>query len=202
MQKSLRESLKKPEFLISDFAKFDRPAQIHVGFQALHEFVDIHGRLPDPHDEADAEEVYQITKSINNVWEDSVAIDKKLIKELAYGAAGDLSPMVAVFGGLVAQEVLKACSGKFHPIQQYMYFDSLESLPSDISLTEESCRLVRIKYNYREDNVVEHHKANVCVIRQEAVMMVKLQFLVENSITQLQTSANFWSALAQLDVKC
>ncbi|CAG8616484.1 11157_t:CDS:10, partial [Paraglomus occultum] len=145
--KSLRESLENPEYLISDFAKFDRPAQLHVGFQALHKFADIHGRLPRPHNEADADEVYQITKSINNVREDRVEIEGKLIKELAYGATGDLSPMVAVFGGLVAQEVLKACSGKFHPIHQYMYFDSLESLPNDIILTEESCRPIGSRYD-------------------------------------------------------
>lgn len=47
--------------------------------------------------------------------------------------------MVAFFGGLVAQEVLKACSGKFHPIQQFLYFDSLESLPDNDTLNEENC---------------------------------------------------------------
>jgi ubiquitin-activating enzyme E1 len=52
--------------------------------------------------------------------------------------------MVAVLGGFVAQEVLKACSGKFHPMEQYMYFDALESLPNSVELTEESCRPVRI----------------------------------------------------------
>ena len=67
-----------------------------------------------------------------------VEFDDKLLKQLAYGATGDLPPMVAVVGGLVAQEVLKACSGKFHPTQQYFYFDSLESLPDDV-LNEESC---------------------------------------------------------------
>ena len=34
--KSLRQSLADPEFLMSDFAKFDRPLQLHLGFQALH----------------------------------------------------------------------------------------------------------------------------------------------------------------------
>ncbi|CAG8821306.1 16833_t:CDS:1, partial [Racocetra fulgida] len=60
-----------------------------------------------------------------------VELSDKLIKQLAYGAVGDLSPMAAVFGGLVAQEVLKACSGKFNPVYQFFYFDSLESLPED-----------------------------------------------------------------------
>ncbi len=47
-----------------------------------------------------------------------------LIKELSYQAQGDLNPMAAFFGGLAAQEVLKAVSGKFHPMKQFMYFDT------------------------------------------------------------------------------
>ena len=56
--------------------------------------------------------------------------DEKVISELAYQATGDLAPMNAVIGAFVAQEVLKSVSAKFHPMVQYMYFDSLESLPS------------------------------------------------------------------------
>jgi len=32
--KSLRESLASPEFVVSDYAKFDRPMQLHLGVQA------------------------------------------------------------------------------------------------------------------------------------------------------------------------
>ncbi|KAI3839766.1 hypothetical protein MKW98_010071 [Papaver atlanticum] len=39
--------------------------------------------------------------------------------------------MAAMFGGIVGQEVMKACSGKFHPLYQFFYFDSLESLPTE-----------------------------------------------------------------------
>lgn len=31
----------------------------------------------------------------------------------------------------MGQEVLKAVSGKFHPIHQFFYFDSIESLPEN-----------------------------------------------------------------------
>ena len=34
-----------------------------------------------------------------------------------------------MFGGVVGQEVMKAASGKFHPLFQFFYFDSIESLP-------------------------------------------------------------------------
>lgn len=33
---------------MTDFAKFDRPAQLHVGFQAIHAFQKKHSRLPSP----------------------------------------------------------------------------------------------------------------------------------------------------------
>ena len=37
--------------------------------------------------------------------------------------------MAAMFGGMVGQEVIKAVSGKFHPLHQWLYFDAIEALP-------------------------------------------------------------------------
>ncbi|KAF0354769.1 ubiquitin-activating emzyme E1 [Gigaspora margarita] len=145
--KSFREALKKPEHLISDFGKWDRPGQLHLGFQALHAFTEKNGSLPRPYNELDADEVLKLTKELNEQCEEKVEISDKLIKQLAYGAAGDLSPMAAVFGGLVAQEVLKACSGKFHPIYQFFYFDSLESLPDNVKFGEEECAPCDSRYD-------------------------------------------------------
>lgn len=54
--------------------------------------------------------------------------------------------MVAVIGGFVAQEVLKACSAKFHPMVQSMYFDSLESLPTELP-TEADCQPLGSRYD-------------------------------------------------------
>lgn len=47
-QKSLSSSMAEPEFLLTDFAKFDRPGQLHMGFQALHAFEKKHSRVPKP----------------------------------------------------------------------------------------------------------------------------------------------------------
>ncbi|KAJ2872583.1 E1 ubiquitin-activating protein [Coemansia aciculifera] len=127
---SFRDALQAPEFLFSDFAKFDRPAQLHVGFQALHAFSAANsGKLPRPGNDEDAAEVLRLANEINDKCEQKVELDAELLKKLSYQATGDLSPMVAVFGGLVAQEVLKACTGKFMPINNFMYFDALECLP-------------------------------------------------------------------------
>jgi len=60
----LQDQLKKPELLISDFAKFDRPAQLHVGVQSLHEFTHCHkGQLPRAHNDEDAAEVFKYAQS-------------------------------------------------------------------------------------------------------------------------------------------
>jgi len=144
----LTEQLKKPELLISDFAKFDRPQQLHVGFQALHAFAERHdGEFPRPHNDADASEVLKHAQEIAGQGEDRIELDEKLLRELSYQARGDLSPMAAFFGGLAAQEVLKSVSGKFHPIVQWLHFDSLESLPTSMKRSEELCKPLNTRYD-------------------------------------------------------
>lgn len=145
--KSITESLKDPEFVMSDFAKFDRPMQLHVGFQALHAFMQSQGRLPRPMNEEDATVVFVSAKKFVEAEKIEVDLDEKLIKELSYQAMGDLNPIAAFFGGFTAQEVLKAVSGKFHPIKQWMYFDSLESLPKSFERTEETCKPLGSRYD-------------------------------------------------------
>ncbi|KAG8447299.1 hypothetical protein GDO86_014675 [Hymenochirus boettgeri] len=150
--KPLRESLQEPEMLIADFAKFDHPSQLHLGFQGLHEFQKKHGRPPKPHNEDDAEEVLSLTKEINERSLGSAkqeAIKEKLIKQLSFQAVGNLAPVNAFIGGLAAQEAMKACSGKFMPVMQWLYFDALECLPEEDEavLTEEMCSPKKSRYD-------------------------------------------------------
>ena len=144
----LSEQLKKPELLMSDFAKFDRPQQLHIGFQALHKFAEHHnGDLPRPHSDVDATELFKIATALAGEVDEKVELDEKLMRELSYQARGDLAPLAAFFGGLAAQEVLKSVSGKFHPIVQWLYFDSLESLPTSVERSEELCKPTGSRYD-------------------------------------------------------
>lgn len=136
--KSLRDALVSPgEFVLADFAKMERPGTLHVAFRALHEYANQHGKLPTPGALADAEELLKIAKSLNESAQegqfraDNLENEKEIILKLALTAVGNLSPMAALFGGIVGQEVLKACSGKFAPIGQYFYFDAVECLPDE-----------------------------------------------------------------------
>ncbi|ORY04205.1 ubiquitin-activating emzyme E1 [Basidiobolus meristosporus CBS 931.73] len=145
---SLKDRLETPEYLISDFAKFDRPAQLHIGFQALNKFTsNNNGSLPRPRNEEDALQVLTFARDISAKMKEEIELDERLLKELAYQAQGYLSPMCALIGGIVAQEALKSLTGKFHPIYQHLYFDSLESLPKSVSLTEESCKPLNSRYD-------------------------------------------------------
>uniref|UniRef100_A0A8D0CHC8 E1 ubiquitin-activating enzyme n=1 Tax=Scleropages formosus TaxID=113540 RepID=A0A8D0CHC8_SCLFO len=146
--KSLSASMAEPEFVLTDFAKFDRPGQLHVGFQALHAFEKKHKRQPKPWNQSDADELVSIANDVNANQAGSAKVeqlDEELLKKLTYVAAGDLAPLNAFIGGLAAQEVMKACTGKFMPIRQWLYFDAIECLPETEGalLTEEDCRNCR-----------------------------------------------------------
>jgi ubiquitin-activating enzyme E1 len=145
-QKTLKESLTSPELFITDFAKWDRPATLHAGFQALSSFYEKSGHLPRSHNAEDASAVLSAAKDIHKAASGEGDLDEKVLEALSFQARGDLSPMVAVIGGFVAQEVLKACSAKFHPMQQNMYFDSLESLPREAP-TEADCQPLNSRYD-------------------------------------------------------
>ncbi|ELW72276.1 Ubiquitin-like modifier-activating enzyme 1 [Tupaia chinensis] len=149
--KSLTASLAEPDFVITDFAKYARPAHLHIGFQALHQFCIQYHRVPRPHNEEDATKLMALAQAVNAQALPAVQqdiLDEDLIRKLAYVAAGDLAPINAFIGGLAAQEVMKACSGKFMPIMQWLYFDALECLPENrAGLTEDKCLPLQNRYD-------------------------------------------------------
>ncbi|KAH7969257.1 ubiquitin-like modifier-activating enzyme 1 [Rhipicephalus sanguineus] len=137
--KSFQESVAEPDFVMSDFAKMSRPPQLHLGFMALHEFQRLHSRLPRPWNKEDAEEVVRLAKEKNAKLATPLDnVDETVITTLSYVSSGSLCPMQAVIGSIAAQEVMKACSGKFGPIQQWFYFDAFECLPQDADVSEAS----------------------------------------------------------------
>ncbi|XP_050816018.1 ubiquitin-like modifier-activating enzyme 7 isoform X2 [Gopherus flavomarginatus] len=138
----LRASLAKPKIKAMD----DRGHSLHLAFRALHTFTAEMGRLPRPRVQADAERLLELARGLTTHQE---LLDERLVRTFAHVSAGELSPMAALLGGLAAQEVLKAASGKFLPLAQWLYFDALECLPEQGTtlLTEESCALRDSRYD-------------------------------------------------------
>lgn len=145
--KPLQEAIKAPEFVYTDYGKFDYPQQLHLAFQALHKFIEKNGTTPKPWNKQDAAEFVTVAKSLAVDGGDT-EVNTKLLDTFAKVSAGNLNPLSATIGGIVAQEVMKACSGKFHPIYQWLYFDAVESLPSDEDeITEDIAKPVGSRYD-------------------------------------------------------
>ncbi|XP_054883482.1 ubiquitin-like modifier-activating enzyme 1 [Poeciliopsis prolifica] len=136
--KPLSEALNDHQLLIlNDYGKISRHNTLHLAFQALHSFVKREQRLPLPWSQTDADLLLDIVNKLNSVAK-LEELDEAAVRIFSYTARGDLAPMNAFFGGLAAQEVIKASSGKFTPLQQWIYFDALECLPEAESRLQES----------------------------------------------------------------
>ncbi|XP_053809454.1 ubiquitin-like modifier-activating enzyme 7 isoform X3 [Vidua chalybeata] len=87
---------------------------------------------------ADAERVLELARSLGA---QQGPLDEDIVRAFASVSAGDLCPVAAVVGALAAQEVLKAITGKFLPLDQWLYFDALEclALAGTAQLTETDC---------------------------------------------------------------
>ena len=147
--KSLNESINKPKFVMSDFGKVDRPGLLHLAFQTLSRFEAEIGRKPIAWSESDSNKFLELFKELNSSHPAKIEeFDEELVKLFAKICCGEIAPMDAVIGGFVAQEVMKACSSKFSPINQWLYFDALECLPEDRSfLNEEMCSPTGSRYD-------------------------------------------------------
>uniref|UniRef100_A0A3Q3LFY2 E1 ubiquitin-activating enzyme n=1 Tax=Mastacembelus armatus TaxID=205130 RepID=A0A3Q3LFY2_9TELE len=103
--KSISSSVADPEFVMTDFGKFERPGQLHVGFQAIHAFQKKHNRSPAPWNQV-------------NITQDN-------------------------------RNITLACTGKFMPVMQWLYYDALECLAEEdgVILTEEECAPRNCRYD-------------------------------------------------------
>ncbi len=127
--KSYKEALKAPEFLITDFAKMERSDTLNIAFQALDTVISRSQSLPRPWNVSDADKLVEIATEISKDYE--MTLDEKIVRLFSYIAQGQVCPMNGFIGGVVAQEVMKACSGKFHPIFQWIFFDAVECLSKE-----------------------------------------------------------------------
>lgn len=124
--RNLQETINDPkEFLFSDST--NKPPRssscVASGFQSLDEYESEMGGLLFPGSETDADKFVSIANAINETF--SVEwklkdINPKLLRHFDSGVRTLLSPMASLFGGIAAQEIVKAISGIYHPIFQVL----------------------------------------------------------------------------------
>lgn len=117
---------KKDLVAASDLDKsFDtnRRAAIMSSFEALDKFVELHDRLPNPLSEENASDCEIFQKLI-----ESETASEKIVNAFTLCCKAKFAPLQAIYGALGAQEVLKAASGLYNPIQQFLLYDCDEIL--------------------------------------------------------------------------
>ncbi|XP_017263438.1 ubiquitin-like modifier-activating enzyme 6 [Kryptolebias marmoratus] len=123
---TLEQQLCDPQVLIPDFSKPEAPLQIHAAMLALDRFQEQHCRLPNIGCLQDAEALLKLTEEVNATLKNKAPVNAELVRCLSRTARGTLPPLAAAVGGIASQEVLKAITGKFAPLQQWFYLDTVE----------------------------------------------------------------------------
>ena len=92
--KSLRESIKDPEFVFTDFSDFDLPNKLH-----------------------------KINCSILQNKLENLEINDPFTKKILTSYFGQLVPVNSIIGGLVANMIISGISNKYTPIKQWLYYE-------------------------------------------------------------------------------
>lgn len=120
-----------------DMGAMDAPRKLHVAFQGLDAFRNAHdGALPRLHDDDDAAEVVELATKFNATHEPPLeTVDVEFTKRVAKLARAEFQPLCAFYGGAVAQEVVKF-TGKYTPLDGWLYLDAMGALPTDLTAEE------------------------------------------------------------------
>jgi ubiquitin-activating enzyme E1 len=148
--KSLKEAMSSPEILLTDFGKFEHPNQLHLFYRALNQFRTRSGYLPRPWNNEDATALLSVANEINSAEAGSAKVEKvneDLLRKLALVSQGQIIGLTAFLGGVMAQEVIKSLSGKYTPLNQFLYVDAIEILPSLEILTSGKVELANNRYD-------------------------------------------------------
>lgn len=130
---ALRDANRRPADLVfTDYGKMDHAIALHTAVIALDRFLAKFGHVPRPWNEEDAGIFVQLANEVGQSFDAEfrpAGLNEEVLKTFAMTCCGELCPITAAFGGIAGQEVLKACSGKFAPIRQFLYYDAFEALP-------------------------------------------------------------------------
>uniref|UniRef100_A0A667Y7U3 Ubiquitin like modifier activating enzyme 6 n=1 Tax=Myripristis murdjan TaxID=586833 RepID=A0A667Y7U3_9TELE len=167
---TMEKQLCDPQVLTPDFSKPEAPLQIHTAMLALDSFQEQHSRLPIASTccrLADCNSSPSIHSHL--LLSSQAPVNAELVRCLSRTARGTLPPLAAAVGGLASQEVLKALTGKFAPLQQWFYLDAIEvvrplqSLPAE-EFSPRGDRYDGLRACVGESMCLELHKLRVFMV--------------------------------------
>ena len=139
---------------ICSWEKFGAPEQLHVILNGIYSFWAKNNRLPGILNEAEANEVLELSKQwqankIDAEGEEFKVeeIDANMVKNVCMYAQTQISPACSFWGGIITQEIVKM-TGKYSPLRQWLHHDFFEVLP------EEEVKRSHIDSRYGDYNII------------------------------------------------
>lgn len=140
---SLAESRKNPaastaygclEPMDMNYFGMGRSEILHLSIGAVHQFKNTEGRYPGDN-EADLAKCIELAKAFNEAGKASNGlsvdeVDEEIVKKVAAYSTCSITSQAAMFGGFIAQEIVKF-TGKYMPLKQWAHYDCFESLPAE-----------------------------------------------------------------------
>ena len=117
---------------------------LHLSIGGVHLFHKQNNRYPE-NTEEDIAAVIANVKQINSSFKERELIcveevDEQLVRNVAAYAKCSITSQAAMFGGFIAQEIVKF-TGKYMPLKQWVHYDCFESLPpGEVDRTPMNCR--------------------------------------------------------------
>ena len=124
---------------IVDYTKESRNETLHLSFISIHEYYKENKHLPEINNIEHAKKVlikakdiYNKAKNNNEDWINNIEnLEEKIIVNVARWSRCQISPICSFLGGIVSQEIIKK-TGKYKPIEQYLWVDFFETIENKI----------------------------------------------------------------------
>ncbi len=122
---SLEDIMQKKLVDVKDRWHKSGPPIVYTKYRAILNYYDKYGKFPSEESADDFRELSQAFLKEQGLELTYLGNDDDL-KQLANTAAADVSPVCAVMGGVLGNEVIKAISGKGEPANNVLLFDGMD----------------------------------------------------------------------------
>ena len=145
--------------LVSDFTKISNGFIINLAFTAINNYLreikafNNNKMMSNPWDYNQLKLILEKANKI--ISENKIELNEnqnKLLHKIIFTHMVQFSPLCAYFGGFAAQEVIKAITNKYSPLNQIIYQDCLELIPDINIKNKETIEESLKEINFKENN--------------------------------------------------
>jgi len=136
----LSEKIRNPgEMVETDWSKMGSGLQGLLAYRTLWSIADGDvSKIPRVHNADDSKQFLEKMQQLNSQDHVADSVSEEYARIFSMTAACEMPTVVTFLGGVVCQEALKACSGKYTPVTQWMFYDAMEALPDKFEEMKES----------------------------------------------------------------